>query len=467
MRWRAAVVGTAVLALSAGCDSVFDRGGPESEYESSSSLIESRSRSSGSNISTVTAPNRACGEPSTPVVTVEPFGSAGDSPSSSSETNAPDSKKAKVKKGTGADQTVEYVETKPAESRQGEASDEAAGLRPSEFDGEVEVSRAGDGWNVDVSGAPFGEVVRAVGNAADRSVAARGTGTRVPVYARIRNRAARPLLEEIARTVGMRAVSAEESTYILDAAEAVSLERRLARSDKASPELERRVYDAPVAARQGDMLAELALSCRGKIVVIPTEDKLVVEDVPSNFSSIETWLERMQADEFEELEETFEMDRRPRRGVPDPAVPTCRVRTSGSTEGVAVGRLLVERAQKRGADVIAGCGSHRRVSAPVREFPDGEAVASTLQMERLEDGAFAATEYVRRVRDVPSEPSTGEPWKLRAFEQVGGTAQEYLRRHVPGFQVLLPGHATWVAAPRSSFDTLEGELNFFREKIAK
>jgi len=272
----------------------------------------------------------------------------------------------------------------------------------------------------------------------------------------------------MARTVGMRAISVDRSIYVLDAAEAASLQRRLATGDGASVELERRVFEAPVTARQAGMLAELALSCRGNILVVPSEDRLVVEDVPSNLSSIETWLERMRAEEFEELEETYERDRRPRRGVPDPAVPTCRVAASDSERGIQVGRLLVERARERDEDVIAGCGSHRRVSAPVRALPEGDAFESTLRMARLESGTFAATAYVRRAGEVSDEPSRGERWKLRAFEGLERTAQEYLEREIPEMRVLLPGQGTqWVVAPRSSFGEIERKLKFFREEIAK
>jgi len=81
-RWMAATTLALTLSvLAPGCDLLLGGNGPASVDDRSSPPIESRS--SNSNISTVTAPDRACGDPSVPVVTIEPFGRGTESGSSS------------------------------------------------------------------------------------------------------------------------------------------------------------------------------------------------------------------------------------------------------------------------------------------------------------------------------------------------------------------------------------------------
>lgn len=332
--------------------------------------------------------------------------------------------------------------------------------------GAVTVSRNADGWSIRSQGGTMAQLVRALESETDGRIVARGVGVQAPIYARVRGSNWRLLLEEIATSVGLKAIEADGVTLVTDAPTAAGVLRSVARKTGEAPSFEEAYIPTTYTQKTAAFVAEFALGCSGTILPLPKKDVMLVEDTPENIEAIRDWVDVLEA-EGGELDRMYSRDRAERWGVPQPQVATCNVDSEAGAEekpgGTAMGQLILERTLAEGEDVIVGCGSHRRVASNPAPVPQTMLVAEFLGLEKIAEKTWVSGEMASRTRSSRENSRQKDEWRVVRREPLSPEVSMLLtQKYGPHFK-------TWAAGwgERIILTAREGYLDKIDRTIAE
>jgi hypothetical protein len=281
-------------------------------------------------------------------------------------------------------------------------------LGPEPDDATLTVAAVEAGLRVESRGARAGRLIVALGEAAGQAVLVRGRGAGVRIYAHVAGRPFDEVLSDVAGAAGMVVERRDAIVEVSDPDLWVRNERSRRAAQIALMPLETRVVGVESPQDAARVVAEILLSCRGRVTAAPERGVIVVTDIPPTLDRIEELLRVLEQPaavvqtppDPRRVEGTD--DRRGTYGVPDHWLPSCTFvpRAAASmlrdgqllAEGQASGDLLLALAAREGQAVVVGCGGDLPAYVrPAEGAPLGD-VAALLDLWPMSRNAYTSQE---------------------------------------------------------------------------